>query len=84
MSNKDKIAFFEWKDFKKYFGLRNSDVGIILGLDPKSVQNATAPSFKGNFPPWAKLAIWTWKKGVDNETLLKAEIVKLKNDLAKK
>lgn len=84
MRNKEKLAFFEWKDFKKYFKLNNSDVGNILGIDSKSVQNATAPSYKGNFPLWAKLAIWTWKKGVDNETLLKAEIVKLKNELNEK
>lgn len=79
MKNRDKIAFHEWKEFKKYFGVKNSDIGTILGYDPKSVQNATAPSYNGPFPSWAKLAIWVWKKCLDRETLLKAEIVKLKS-----
>jgi len=84
MSNKERIAFHEWKDFKKFFGVKNSDIGTITGLDPKSVQNATAPSYNGTFPAWAKLAIWTWKKCLDRETLLKADIVKLKQKLNQK
>jgi len=80
--NRDKVAFHEWRAFKKHFGIKNSDIALVLGIDRKSVQNATAPSFKGHFPAWAKLAIWVWKKTSDSETLLKAEIVKLKQQIS--
>jgi len=82
--NRDRISFHEWRALKKHFGIKNSEISLVLGIDRKSVQNATAPSFKGQFPAWAKIAIWIWKKAGDNETLLKAEIVKLKNELNEK
>lgn len=84
MKKTSNLSYHEWKGFKKHFGIKNSDVGLVLGIDPKSVQNATAPSYRGAFPLWAKLAIWTWRKCLDRETVLQADIIKLKEELSKK
>ncbi len=83
MENKHKIHYHEWKAFKKYFGLHNASIGAILGINPRSVQNSTAPSYQGSFPIWAKLAIWVWKKSLEKEVLAKAELIREINELKK-
>ena len=50
----------DFKDLKKEFNLKNSDVSEILGLTVDSVKTLTQPNKE--LPTWAKAMIYVWKK----------------------
>lgn len=76
---KQKYTHQDWIEFKKYFGLSNSDVSSIIGIERASVQKVTAPSYSLGLPTWAKLAIWAFGKMKEIRTLEEAE--RIKNEL---
>lgn len=50
----------DFRDLKKKFNLKNSDVAEILGLTVDSVKTLTQPNKE--LPTWAKAMIYVWKK----------------------
>ena len=50
----------KYKEMKKDLNLTNRDVADITGNTPDSIQVVTGPN--GQFPRWAKLAVWVWEK----------------------
>jgi hypothetical protein len=50
----------EFKELKKEFNLKNSDIAEIVGLTVDSVKTMTQPNKE--LPSWAKSMIFVWKK----------------------
>lgn len=48
-----------YKEMKKGLGLTNKDIAEITGNKPASIGTVTQPN--GDFPRWAKLAIYIYE-----------------------
>lgn len=50
----------DFKDLKKHFNLKNSDIAEIVGLTTDSVKTMTQPNKE--LPSWVKSMMYVWKK----------------------
>ncbi len=66
----------DWKAFKVHFGLKTSDLSLLIGLSEQSIRNATSASYvrRHGMPTWAVSAIFTWKKAVESDISREADL----------